>query len=211
MKIEVLASTKIEGSLLKNKKSNLIWFSLVVLFYFSLTAIDFTVHSTLYKYGLIFDYAWANYYWIALSLVVASTSCLITVTHYMGTHQAVTSIKYGLTLLLLSLAGTIDWIFYMFYNRGVYMGEWTWMPQYHLFGTWNATLQLIQTIIVFASIIAMWDFVEHKPSEETKPKVRRKKKRRVKLKERKKKLGSSPHRNEEVLEALKNLIDEMEL
>ena len=45
-----------------------------VLFFFSLTAIDFIVHNELYRYGLAFSPAWANPYLLALTATVISVS-----------------------------------------------------------------------------------------------------------------------------------------
>jgi hypothetical protein len=67
------------------------------------------------------------------------------------------ALKRGSTLFLAHLGGLVDWIFFLIYNRGqVYSGEWTWMWQYSLLGTWNWKMQAIWSLSFLALILGMW-------------------------------------------------------
>lgn len=63
---------------------------------------------------------------------------------YEDTGNASVALKRGSILLLAHIGGLIDCLFFLVYNGGkVPLGEWTWMWQYWLLGTWNWTLQAI--------------------------------------------------------------------
>ena len=52
--------------------------------------------------------------------------------------------------------GLIDWVFFLVYNGSrVYSGEWTWMWQYGLLGTWNWKLQGVWSLSFLVVILGM--------------------------------------------------------
>jgi hypothetical protein len=67
------------------------------------------------------------------------------------------ALKRGSILLLVDIGGLIDCLYFMVYNGGrVPLGEWPWMWQYWLFGTWNWQLQVIWSFSFMLLIVGLW-------------------------------------------------------
>ncbi len=133
------------------------WFSLVLVVFLSITGLDFVVNNILYSYGLNFSYSWYIPYLFGLSATICCICFLVAWQSYQDTASMNVALKRGLTLFLAHLGGLIDWMFFLIYNGGqVYQGEWTWMWQYSLLGTWNWMLQGIWSLSFLALILAMW-------------------------------------------------------
>jgi hypothetical protein len=133
------------------------WVILVLAVFLSVTGLDFVVNSILYSYGLDFSYVWYVPYQIGLSVTVFSVCVLVAWQSYEDTASMDVAFKRGLTLFLAHLGGLIDWIFFLVYNGGrVYSGEWTWMWQYSLLGSWNWKLQGIWSLSFLVLILGVW-------------------------------------------------------
>jgi hypothetical protein len=133
------------------------WFILVLVVFLSVTGLDFVVNSILYSYGLGFSYAWYAPYQVGLSVTIFSVCVLVAWQSYEDTASMDVAFKRGLTLFLAHLGGLIDWIFFLVYNGGrVYSGEWSWMWQYSLLGTWNWKLQGIWSLSFLVLILGVW-------------------------------------------------------
>lgn len=133
------------------------WFSLVLVVFFSITGLDFVVNNLLYSHGLNFSYSWYIPYQIGLSVTIFSICFLVAWQSYEDTSSMNVAVKRGSTLFLAHLGGLVDWIFFLIYNGGqVYSGEWTWMWQYSLLGTWNWKLQALWSLSFLALILGMW-------------------------------------------------------
>jgi hypothetical protein len=133
------------------------WFILVLAVFLSVTGLDFVVNSILYSYGLGFSYVWYVPYQVGLSVTIFSVCVLVAWQSYEDTASMDVAFKRGLTLFLAHLGGLIDWIFFLIYNGGrVYSGEWTWMWQYSLLGTWNWKLQGIWSLSFLVLILGVW-------------------------------------------------------
>lgn len=105
-----------------------------------LSRLDFLVHSTLYDYGLIFSYSWANEYWILYALAYQ----LVIIPLSLWTRN--------LYLFLVTegfvLSATQDLIFFGLWEGWFPSGDWTWMPQYNLFGGWTTANQFDLCLLV---------------------------------------------------------------
>jgi hypothetical protein len=133
------------------------WFSLVLIVFLSITGVDFVVNNILYSHGLAFSYSWYIPYLTGLSATILSICFLVAWQSYEDTASMNIALKRGLTLFFAHLGGLIDWLFFLIYNGGqVYAGEWTWMWQYSLFGTWNWQLQGVWSISFLALVLATW-------------------------------------------------------
>jgi hypothetical protein len=133
------------------------WFTLVLVVFLSLTAVDFVVNNVLYSYGLRFSYSWYILYQVGFSMVIFSICFLVVWQSYEDTASVNVALKRGLTLFFAHLGGLIDCLFFLVYNGGqVYSGEWTWMWQYTLFGTWNWKLQTIWSFGFLVLTLALW-------------------------------------------------------
>ena len=134
------------------------WFTIVLVVFLSITGLDFVVNNILYSYGLGFSYGWYVPYLVGLSVTIFSICVLVAWQSYVDTASMNVALKRGLTLFLAHLGGLIDWMFFLIYNGGrVYSGEWTWMWQYSLLGTWNWILQGIWSLSFLALILVMWN------------------------------------------------------
>lgn len=133
------------------------WFSLVLIVFLSITGLDFVVNSILYSHGLDFSYSWYIPYQIGLSVTILSICSLVAWQSYEDTESKNVALKRGTTLFLAHLGGLVDWMFFLIYNGGqVHSGEWTWMWQYSLLGTWNWKLQGIWSLSFLALILVLW-------------------------------------------------------
>ncbi len=133
------------------------WFSIVLVVFLSITGLDFVVNNILYSHGLDFSYSWYIPYLAGLSATMCSICFLVAWQSYEDTASMNIALKRGLTLFLAHLGGLIDWMFFLIYNGGqVYPGEWTWMWQYSLLGTWNWKLQGIWSLSFLVLILVMW-------------------------------------------------------
>ena len=133
------------------------WLLIVLFFFLCITGLDFVVNSVLYSYGLDFSYAWYIPYQVGLSVTVLSICVLVAWQSYEDMRSVNVALKRGSTLFLAHLGGLIDCLFFLVYNGGrVYLGEWTWMWQYWLIGTWNWTLQAIWSISFLMLIVGVW-------------------------------------------------------
>ncbi len=134
------------------------WFALVLVFFLSIKGIDFVVNNILYSYGLGFSYAWYVPYQVGLSVTIFSICFLVAWQSYEDTASMNVALKRGSTLFLAHLGGLIDGVFFLVYNGGqVYSGEWMWMWQYSLLGTWNWQLQGVWSLSFLVLILGMWN------------------------------------------------------
>ena len=97
------------------------------------------VNNVLYSYGLGFSYVWYVPYLVGLSVTIFSICFLVAWQSYEDTGSMNVALTRGLTLFLLHL------------------GEWTWMWQYSLLGTWNWKLQAIWSFSFLVLILGLWN------------------------------------------------------
>ena len=133
------------------------WFIIVLVVFLSITGLDFVVNSVLYSYGLSFSYGWYIPYLVGISVTLLSICVLVVWQSYEDTRSVDVALKRGLTLFLAYFGGLVDCLYFLVYNGGdVYLGEWTWMWQYWLIGTWNWQLQTIWSFSFLMLIVGMW-------------------------------------------------------
>ena len=136
-------------------KSNC-WLLIVLAIFLSITGLDFVVNSILYSYGLNFSSVWYIPYLVGISATIFSICVLVVWQSYEDTGNVSVALRRGSILLLAHIGGLIDCLYFLVYNGGrVPLGEWTWMWQYWLFGTWNWTLQVIWSFSFFLLIICL--------------------------------------------------------
>jgi hypothetical protein len=134
------------------------WLTIVLVVFLSITGLDFVVNHALYSPGLVFSYAWYIPYQVGLSVTVFSICVLVAWQSYEDTASMNIALKRGLTLFLAHLGGLIDWLFFLVYSGGqVYSGEWTWMWQYWLIGTWNWKLHGVWSFSFLMLILGLWN------------------------------------------------------
>jgi hypothetical protein len=117
-----------------------------VFWLFSLTGLDYLIHSTLYGFGLQFDWSWFV------------TSQILYYAVWQGALFGFLAISHSWRAFTVAEAfffsGGQDLVFFGVWNRMVFPnGEWAWMSwtiQYHLFGTWNTALQVNLSILFVA-------------------------------------------------------------
>lgn len=96
---------------------------------------------------------WYIPYLTGLAAIICSICVLITWQTYVDTKNVSFALKRGIIPILAYVGGLIDWIYFLVYNTGqVPLGEWPWMWQYWLFGTWNWTLQALWSLSFLALI-----------------------------------------------------------
>jgi len=142
---------------------------LIQLFLFSLTSIDYIVHNTLYKYGLIFNNDWANVYWALLFLTFQSVALLASATYWLNrkSPRKLTAFTIWITITAEHFGCFLDTLYFMIYlilghpltNA---LANWWWMPQSKIFGFWNLWINIIYNIIWFIPLIYLWYRVKNR-------------------------------------------------
>jgi len=134
------------------------WLLIVLVVFLSITGLDFVVNSILYSYGLGFSLTWYIPYLVGLSVTIFSICGLVMWQSYEDTGNVCVALKRGAVLFLAHFGGLIDCLYFLVYSGGrVPLGEWTWMWQYWLFGTWNWTLQAIWSFSFLVLILGLWN------------------------------------------------------
>jgi hypothetical protein len=141
---------------------------LTVLFFALMSKIDFIVHSTLYEYGLIFSYDWANMYWLIYSLVFFAFGLMMAFCYYVGSQKTFQNKKIAIALFasinVLALCGFQDVLFFVLWSGSLPPGTlvWWWSMWTYVFGTWNTQMQVTLTSLGFALIMATWILAYYK-------------------------------------------------
>jgi len=127
-----------------------------------MSRIDFIVHSTLYEYGLIFSYEWANHYWLVYGLVFASFASAVAFVYYYASEKTFRNKKIALALFtsinVLSLCGLQDVLFYVLWTGSLPPETlvWWWSLWTLVFGTWNSQMQLALTGFACMVTLLCW-------------------------------------------------------
>ena len=133
------------------------WILIVLIVFLCITGLDFVVNSILYSYGLGFSFGWYIPYLVGLSVTILSICGLVMWQSYEDTGNMSVALKRGLIIFLAHFGGLIDCLYFLVFNGGrMHLGEWTWMWQYWLFGTWNWTLQAIWSFSFLLLIAILW-------------------------------------------------------
>jgi hypothetical protein len=135
---------------------------LIGLFFVLMSRIDFLVHSTLYNYGLVFSYEWANVYWLIYGLVFVAFSLVVAFVYYLGSQKKLANKKVALALFtsinVLSICGLQDVLFYVLWAGSLPPSNmvWWWSLWRLVFGTWNSQMQLTLTASAFGISLLSW-------------------------------------------------------
>lgn len=129
----------------------------------SAVGIDYTVHSTLYSYGLQFSYNWAIQYWIFLAFLFLSFG-LLGLSGY-----GIDRIKYNKKKALLVFStieaeyfglilDTIVWTIPEIFTKASvdWTYNWWWSPYSKITGHWDLRYALILNIIVVVILAVAW-------------------------------------------------------
>jgi hypothetical protein len=122
-----------------NKKSIiiLIFFTLIILIG---TGYDYLINSTLYKYGLQFNMGWWHTDQV-LNLCFYEIVIIILLYFYCD-------IRFLFLSEAFVLSSGQDIIYFFVWNKLVFpSGDWWWMSNYTLFGTWRTWVQIIWTCL----------------------------------------------------------------
>jgi ABC-type Mn2+/Zn2+ transport system permease subunit len=127
--------------------------------------LDFVVHSSLYNYGLIFSYEWANTYWLAYGIAFFAFSLMAGFIFWVGSQKTAHDKKILacllLTINLLALGGLQDVIYFAVWAGGFPSNEvvWWWSYWSYVFGTWNSLMQITFTAIAITISVLTWVMV----------------------------------------------------
>jgi len=132
-------------NLLEKKRRNISNSQIAIILFFLFVTIfvvnDKIVHSDLYNYGLQFSYSWANSYWINYNLMYQLS--ILSLFLYC---RSKTFLIFAETFVL---SATQDILFFVLVG-GFPSGEWWWMWQYSMFGTWTTAHQLLTSAVFLA-------------------------------------------------------------
>jgi hypothetical protein len=125
-----------------------------VAYLLTLTYIDVIIHKTLYQYGLLFDYAWANPYWNNLWLLTVTYSITVFAAYVVNRPKTksclVKGFLYFCTFYLLFVNLDLLWFAYAGYLPPLdYV--WWWLPQ-----KWTTLQQIVFTATLDLSIVSFW-------------------------------------------------------
>ena len=140
---------------------------LIGLFFGIMSRIDFLVNSTLYEYGLVFSYEWANIYWLTYGLVYVIFSLVIAFVYWFGSPKTTGDKKIVAALLIsinvLALCGLQDVLFFVLWAEGLPPNNlnWWWSMWTSVFGTWNSQMQVTLTTIAFGISLLSWVLALH--------------------------------------------------
>ncbi len=142
------------------KRSNmLVWFGITAIFYLVLTKIDIIVHYQLYQYGLQFDDAWAEPYWICLTLSFMSLAAMSVSSYWLEsrTKNKFLVILIVLTILVPYIFGFEDVIWFIW--RGEFPAEnveWTWYWLHKYFPPWTTSKHITYCALGMAALALCW-------------------------------------------------------
>jgi hypothetical protein len=132
---------------------------LVLSFFCLMSRMDFVVNSTLYGYGLRFSYDWAREYWVTYNAIFVAFALAVSCAYWFGSNRTRKDMKFSIALLitivLFTLGGLQDLMFFVFWAGGLPPSNvvWWWAPWTNLVGTWNSMIQIgFMTIMLGASI-----------------------------------------------------------
>ncbi|MFA5365902.1 MAG: hypothetical protein WC325_12035, partial [Candidatus Bathyarchaeia archaeon] len=110
---------------------------------FLLTRIDWVVNGLLYGYGLQFNHVWYEQYSIAYFLLWQFTLIVL----------VVASKSWWLLVFMEAfvLSSTQDLFYFVVWNGGFPVGDWTWMPLYQTLGFYNTAFQICFSVVSMLS------------------------------------------------------------
>lgn len=125
-----------------------IWLALMVV-------LDHIIHSDLYSHGLIFSYAWADPYWIAINSMFLVVWGLMT----LGATKSRRSIAMFITILGEWLA--FDSFFFLYHGSFPTNDViWFWTGWYRFFNVqWTTAYQHVYFTIIMIGIVLTWIYV----------------------------------------------------
>jgi hypothetical protein len=138
---------------------------MILSFFTLMSKIDFIVHDTLYKYGLVFSYEWANNYWLTYNAIFIVFGVILCVTYWLASSKTKRDFKFSLSLFLvvtlLTIGGLQDILFFVLWGGGLPQISvvWWWAPWVGIMGTWNSGMQIVLAGLmsctsVFTSVLA---------------------------------------------------------
>jgi hypothetical protein len=129
--------------------------------------IDFVVNSTLYNYGLIFSYGWANDYWTAYNAAFVVFSVMVGFIYWFGSRKTTCDKKIVVALLvtinLLAIGGLQDVLYFTLWAGGLPPNNivWWWSEWIAIFGTWNSWIQVTFTLTMIGISLFTWTLALH--------------------------------------------------
>lgn len=145
-------------------KKAILFITLTAFFFTIMAKLDFLVHSSLYNYGLVFSYEWANTYWLIYGIAFFAFSLMACFVYWASSPKTFHTKKVAacilLTINLLAIGGLQDLIYFAIWDGGLPTAgvEWWWSYWTYVFGTWNTPMQITLTSIMIAISIVAWSF-----------------------------------------------------
>jgi len=141
------------------RRNVLIWFGVVFAFYLILTKIDLIIHYDLYQYGLKFDLAWAQPYWICLTASFIGLAVLSLTSYWLESRNKnkYLSLLLVLTILITYFFGFEDDLWFLW--RGQFPAEnveWSWYWLNNYFPPWTTQKHLIYSVFGMALLASFW-------------------------------------------------------
>lgn len=142
------------------KRTNLIiWLVFIVIFYLLLSKIDLIIHYDLYNYGLQFNLAWAQPYWIVLTACFWVLAALSVASYLLESRSKnpYLAVLIALTILVPYYFGFEDVIFFLFkgqFPASNVVWDWYWLNSY--FPPWNTEKHIVFAIIGIVLLASVW-------------------------------------------------------
>jgi hypothetical protein len=150
-------------------KQPIIFTIMVFLFFTLMSRIDFIVHNTLYNYGLVFSYEWANSYWLTYNALFIAFGIVVSITYWLASNKTRKDLKLSCALLgtitLLAIGGLQDILFFVLWGGGLppISVVWWWVPWVSVMGTWNSQMQIALTTLMLCTSMFTWIIAAKNP------------------------------------------------
>lgn len=161
---------------MKRVKDELLFIAVLQFFLFCLTSIDYIVNFTLYRFGLRFDYEWANIYWTLLGLIWISVALLATSAYFIDRLENVSATQkkriylkgglIGATVLAEHYGGFLDTLFFGILKilghpwSYAWFENWWWHPYSKIFGFYAMPQNIVINLITVVALCICWWLVD---------------------------------------------------
>lgn len=141
------------------RRNLIVWFAIIFAFYLVLTKIDLIMHYDLYQYGLQFDLAWAEPYWLTLTASFWLLALLSVASYWLESRSKniYLCILVVITVLLPYYFGFEDVLWFLW--RGQFPAEnveWTWYWLNNYFPPWTTSKHILYSISGLVILGSCW-------------------------------------------------------
>jgi len=132
------------GAIQQINRWHLASITLFIILIVFLTGRDYVTHGLLYEYGLLYNPEWVRIdWWIYFAqLYAAATACAFIAKSW----------KLLVVYCAFIYSSAQDLVFYAVWMQMQFpVGDWKWMGNYHLFGTWQTSHQVLFSFAIVAT------------------------------------------------------------